>query len=142
MAQTRTPARSQGGRDAADARIGASARVRGRIQGDGDLVIEGHVEGNVTLRGDLTIAEGASVASESVSAHAVFVAGALEGNLSASGQVRFAAGARVRGDVQGNAVAIDDGAHFSGRLDCEFELPPELGGASQGEGRGRASARR
>jgi cytoskeletal protein CcmA (bactofilin family) len=142
MAQTRTLARSQGGRDAADARIGASARVRGRIQGDGDLVIEGHVEGNVTLRGDLTIAEGASVACESVTAHAVFIAGSLEGNLAASGQVRLGPGARVRGDMQGNAVAIDDGAHFSGRLDCEFELPPELGGASQGEARGRASARR
>jgi cytoskeletal protein CcmA (bactofilin family) len=145
MAQTRTPARSpagSAGHAAADARIGATARVRGRIHGDGDLVIEGHVEGDVTLRGDLTIAEGASVASESVTAHAVTIAGSLEGNLVASGQVRLAPGARVRGDVQGNAVAIDDGAHFSGRLDCEFELPPELGGAPQGEARGRASARR
>ena len=142
MAQTRTPTRSQGARDASEARIGSGARVRGRIQGDGDLVIEGHVEGSVTLRGDLTIAEGATVESESVTAHAVLIAGALEGNLVASGLVRLASGARVRGDVQGNAVAIDDGAHFSGRLDCEFELPPELGGASQGEARVRASARR
>jgi cytoskeletal protein CcmA (bactofilin family) len=142
MAQTRSPNRSHGARDASDARIGSGARVRGRIQGDGDLIVEGHVEGNVTLRGDLTIAEGASVASETVTAHAVVVAGTLEGNLTASGLVRLAPGARVKGDVQGTAVAIDDGAHFSGRLDCEFELPPELGGASQGEARGRASARR
>jgi cytoskeletal protein CcmA (bactofilin family) len=139
MAQTRTPNR---GRDASDARIGSGARVRGRIQGDGDLIVEGHVEGNVTLRGDLTIAEGASVASETVTAHAVIVAGTLEGKLTASGLVRLESGARVKGDVQGTAVAIDDGAHFSGRLDCEFELPPELGGASQGEARARASARR
>jgi cytoskeletal protein CcmA (bactofilin family) len=142
MAQTRTTPRSERDPDAADARIGSAARVRGRIQGDGNLLVEGHVEGSITLRGDLTIAEGATVSSESVSAHAVFVAGALEGNLTASGPVRFAPGARVRGDVLGNAVAIDDGAHFSGRLECEFELPPELGGASQGEARGRASARR
>jgi cytoskeletal protein CcmA (bactofilin family) len=142
MAQTRTQARSHGAGDAPDARIGSAARVRGRIQGDGDLVVEGHVEGSVTLRGDLTIAEGASVASESVTAHAVLIAGALEGNVVATGPVRLAQGARVRGDLQGSAVAIDDGAHFSGRLDCEFELPPELGGASQGEARSRASARR
>jgi cytoskeletal protein CcmA (bactofilin family) len=142
MAQNRTPTRAHGARDASDARIGSAARVRGRIQGDGDLVVEGHVEGNVTLRGDLTIAEGASVASESVTAHAVVVAGTLEGNLTASGPVRLASGARVRGDLQGSAVAIDDGAQFSGRLDCEFELPPELGGSSQGEARVRASARR
>jgi cytoskeletal protein CcmA (bactofilin family) len=141
MAQTRTANRGPGGADAHEARIGSAARVRGRVQGDGDLLVEGHVEGDVTLRGDLTIADGASVTSETVTAHGIVVAGTLEGNVVASGAVRFAAGARVRGDVQGSAVAIDDGARFSGRLDCEFELPPELGGSS-GEARGRASARR
>jgi cytoskeletal protein CcmA (bactofilin family) len=142
MAQTRGQTRSHSTDGVPDARIGSAARVRGRIQGDGDLVVEGHVEGNVTLRGDLTIAEGATVASESVTAHAVLIAGTLEGNVAATGPVRLASGARVRGDLQGSAVALDDGAHFSGRLDCEFELPPELGGASQGEARSRASARR
>ena len=116
--------------------------MRGRIQGDGDLVIEGYVEGSVTIRGDLTVAEGATVSAETVSAVAVTIAGTLEGNLSATGVVRLASSARVRGDVEGNAVTIDDGARFTGRLECEFELPPELGGASLGEARGRASARR
>ena len=139
MAQTRTTTR---GSDAQDARIGSAARVRGRIQGDGDLLIEGQVEGNVTLRGDLTIAEGATVSSEAVSAHSVVVAGTLEGNVTATGPVRLASSARVRGDLQSNAVVIEDGARFTGRLECEFELPPELGGASQGEARGRAPARR
>ena len=109
MAQNRTPTRAHGVRDASDARIGSAARVRGRIQGDGDLLVEGHVEGSVTIRGDLTVAEGATVSAEAVSAA---------------------------------SVTIDDGARFTGRLECEFELPPELGGASQGEARGRASARR
>jgi cytoskeletal protein CcmA (bactofilin family) len=138
MAQTRTTR----GSDANEARIGGAARVRGRIQGEGNLLIEGQVEGNVNLRGDLTIAEGATVTSEAITAHAVLIAGSLEGNVTASGSVRLAAGARVRGDVQSNAVTIDDGARFTGKLDCEFELPPELGGASPGEGRARASARR
>ena len=144
MAQTRTNA-SDGGasahraRDAADARIGSAARVHGRIQGDGNLVVEGHVEGDVTLRGDLTIAEGGTVTSDTVSAHAVHIAGSLEGNVTATGAVRLASGARVRGDLQGSSIVIEDGARFSGKLDCEFDLPPELGGASQGEARGRAS---
>jgi cytoskeletal protein CcmA (bactofilin family) len=141
MAQTRTTSR-----ETRDARIGSSARVRGRIQGEGDLVIEGQVEGSVTLRGDLTIAEGASVSSEGgsepVSAHAVHVEGTLEANVAASGAVRLASTARVRGDLQGSAVVIDDGASFTGRLECEFELPSELGGASKAEdGRARAGRR-
>ncbi len=139
MAQTRTTTDSRG---AHEARIGSSTRIRGRIVGDGDLVVEGHIEGNVTLRGDLTIAEGGRVETESVSAHAVLIAGTLEGSVVASGPVRLSPSARVRGNLQGSAVAIDDGARFSGRLDCEFDLPPELGGASPGDARARASARR
>lgn len=141
MAQTRTTSRSGDGSEK-EARIGSSARVRGRVQGDGDLLVEGQLEGDVTLRGDLTIAEGASVTSEAVEAHAVTVAGSLEGNVTASGPVHLGPSARVRGDVQGASVVIDDGARFTGKLECEFELPPELGGASQSEARSRASARR
>jgi cytoskeletal protein CcmA (bactofilin family) len=124
MAQTRSASRHSGGQDA---RIGSGARIRGRIQGDGDLTIEGTVEGEIAVRGALTIAEGASVTSD-VEAQEVTIAGALEGNVNASGQVRVAVGARVHGDLRGKSVAIDEGAEYAGRLDCEFDLPPELEG--------------
>ncbi len=91
--------------------------------------------------GDLTIAEGTTLACDALSAQAVNISGTLEGNVLATGPVRFSASARVRGDVQGPSVVIDDGARFTGRLDCEFDLPPELGGSSS-EARARASARR
>jgi cytoskeletal protein CcmA (bactofilin family) len=139
MAQARTTA-ARG--DAREARIGSSARVRGKIRGDGSLVVEGHVEGDVSIRGDLTIAEGASVKSEALEANGVTIAGSLEGDVVAAGPVRLAATAQVQGDVRGSAIAIDDGARFVGRIDCEFELPPELGGASREEPRARTTARR
>jgi cytoskeletal protein CcmA (bactofilin family) len=138
MAQTRTTPRGSNEREA---RIGSSARIRGRVVGEGNLLVEGRLEGELAIRGDLTIAEGASVTSEAIEAHSVTIAGALEGDVAASGTVRIAAGARVRGNLRGTAVSIEDGAGFTGRLDCEFDLPPELGGASR-ESRGRASARR
>lgn len=147
MAQARmtTVAGARGARDPGEARIGSSAHVRGRIRGDGNLVVEGQVEGDLAIQGDLTIAEGASVKSEAVEAHAVTIAGALEGDVVATGPVRLSAGAQVSGNLRGSAVAIDDGARFAGRLDCDFDLPPELGGesrASRGEARPRTSARR
>jgi cytoskeletal protein CcmA (bactofilin family) len=143
MAQARTTSRTAGTGDAGGARIGSGARVRGRIHGDGDLVVEGRVEGDLAIRGELTIAEGGSVASENIEAHSVVVAGGLEGDLAASGTVRLVAGAQVRGNLKGSSVAIEEGARFSGRLDCEFELPAELGGASpRGDARGRAAHRR
>jgi cytoskeletal protein CcmA (bactofilin family) len=141
MAQARTTTRSDGSPRQA-ARIGGGARVRGRIHGDGDLLIEGNVEGDLAIRGDLTIAEGGTLTSKSIEAQSVTIGGTLEGDVSASGPVRLVSGANVRGNLHGSAVAIDEGARFSGRLDCEFDLPPELGGSSRAETRGRATARR
>src|SRR5579884_184428 len=136
MAQARTSS-PRSASEAGGARIGSGARIRGRIHGDGDLVVEGQVEGDLAIRGELTIAEGASVTSEAVEAQSVTVAGTLEGDVAATGPVRLVAGSRVRGNLRGSAVSIEDGARFSGRLDCEFDLPPELGGEGRGEARGR-----
>jgi cytoskeletal protein CcmA (bactofilin family) len=125
MAQGRTA------RGASDARgvIGASARVRGRISGDGHLLVEGQVEGDIAIRGDLVIADGAS-ATSNVDAQTVTVQGALEGDVNARGAVKIASGARVKGNMHGEHVAIEEGAQFAGRLDCEFELPDELRGST------------
>jgi cytoskeletal protein CcmA (bactofilin family) len=143
MAQARTTSGSaRGASDAGGARIGSGTRVRGRIHGDGDLVVEGQVEGELAIRGELTIAEGGSVTSESVEARTVTVAGTLEGDVAAAGPVRLVAGSRVRGNLRGSAVSIEDGARFSGRLDCEFDLPPELSGSSKSDGGNRPAARR
>jgi cytoskeletal protein CcmA (bactofilin family) len=139
MAQARTTTR---GGETRDARIGSAARIRGKIHGEGDLLVEGSIDGEVAIRGDLTIAESATVTSEAVEAQAVTVAGTLQGDVAATGQVRLSAGSRVRGNLRGSSVSIEDGARFSGRLDCEFDLPPELGGSSRGESRGRQAARR
>jgi cytoskeletal protein CcmA (bactofilin family) len=125
MAHARTATRS--GSSGGDALIGATTQIRGRITGDGDLTIAGNVEGDITLRGNLTI-EGGGTATSNVDAAAVTVSGALEGDVNASGQVVITREARVRGNVRGSGVAIEDGAQFSGRLDCEFELPEGLSG--------------
>jgi cytoskeletal protein CcmA (bactofilin family) len=119
--------------------IGASAKVRGRVHGDGDLVVEGAIEGDVAIRGDLTVESGARLASN-VEAHAVTIGGVVEGDVSARGVVHVRAGATLRGDVRGESLAIDEGAEFAGRVEAEFDLPPELGG-SGAPARG-ASARR
>jgi cytoskeletal protein CcmA (bactofilin family) len=134
MAQTRTRSAGNAGGDVSS--IGPGTRIRGRVTGDGDLVIGGHVEGDVLVRGDVTIADGASCTSN-VEGHAVTVAGELSGDVTASGAVTISATARLRGDVHGATISLEDGASFAGRIECDFELPEGLG-----DGRGAPARRR
>lgn len=111
MARTRTGSGSE-------AVIGRSTRVRGRVSGEGDLRVEGFLEGDVSVRGALTIS------------------GELEGDIrSEGGNVHLEAGSKVRGDIYGDAVSMDEGAEYVGNLNAEFELPAELGGATGGRRR-------
>jgi cytoskeletal protein CcmA (bactofilin family) len=120
-----------------DATIGAGTRIRGKISGEGNLVVEGQIEGEIAIRGNLTITEGGSVTSDIADVQTVRIAGSLEGDLSANGSVHILSGARVRGDLKGTQIAIDEGAQFTGRLDCDFQLPPEL--ESSGRAKGAAA---
>jgi cytoskeletal protein CcmA (bactofilin family) len=112
-----------------EALIGQSTRVRGRIAGSGDVRLEGSVEGDISIGGDLVIVSGGR-AQSTVEARGVTVGGELEGDVRAEGAVRIESGARMRGDVTGSSIAIDDGAEFVGRLNADFELPAELGGSA------------
>ena len=52
----------------------------------------------------------------------------VEGGISAGGAVHLTASSRVRGDLKGSEVSIEEGAEFAGRIDAIFDLPAELGG--------------
>jgi cytoskeletal protein CcmA (bactofilin family) len=113
MAQAqRTPQRNGGSSADGAATIGRSARVRGRITGDGDLLVEGSVEGEINVGGDVTLS------------------GVVEGDIESRGAVHIVAGARVRGNVRSEEVSLDEGAEFAGELSAAFELPADLQASS------------
>jgi cytoskeletal protein CcmA (bactofilin family) len=109
--------------------LGRSVRIRGRVSGDGDLRVEGDVEGDVKIGGALEVGDGATV-SGNVTANSVLIQGALTGDVDAQGPVHIRAGARVSGNMSGSEVALEEGAAFNGRIDAIFELPDGLGGGA------------
>jgi cytoskeletal protein CcmA (bactofilin family) len=114
---------SQGG----TAVLGKGARLRGRIGGDGDLRVEGSISGDVAVKGQLVVAEGGDIVAD-VQAGSVIVEGAIEGDIIATAAVAIRSTARVSGALKGSSVSIEEGASVSGRIEADFELPPELGG--------------
>ncbi len=115
--------------------LGRGSRVRGRISGRGDLHVEGQIEGDVAISGDLSVDEGGAITGD-VAAASVVVDGAITGDVAATGAVAVRAGARVAGNLSGAEVSLDEGAAFSGRIDAVFDLPPELSAPSQSNTRG------
>lgn len=110
--------------------IASGTRVRGSVVGDGDVTIDGNVEGKLAVRGDVTVGDSGFVSS-SLEAVNVTVSGGVDGELRATGHVRIAAGARVRGTLTVEGLSIEDGALVAARVECNFELPKELEGTGR-----------
>ena len=99
------------------ASIGKSVQVRGEVRGSEDLLVEGFVEGTITLTGSrLTIGAQAKVQAD-VSARDVIVLGELNGNITAIGRVELRSGANLVGDIQASRLSIEENAGFSGKVD-------------------------
>lgn len=122
MARAQTPPRAR--EVTSESVVARGARIRGRVSGDGSLLVQGEIAGDVALTGDLTIDDGGSLEGD-VDAGAVIVAGALTGDVAAKNGVTIRSSARVSGNM-GGEVTLEEGASFSGRIEAEFDLPAEL----------------
>lgn len=107
--------------------IGNKITVRGQISGKQDLVVEGRIEGRIGLDSKLLVEE-AGVVEADVEAIEATIRGELKGELAASKSAIVHAGARVTGTIRAPRLVIEDGAHFSGAIEMDVELPPGVGG--------------
>lgn len=129
-AEARLAARSPGRAGegvAAPSVFGAGMTVVGRIDFQGDLELEGRVEGTISTRGRVLISERGSVEGE-IHAGEIVVGGVVEGKLAARDIVRLRRGCRVTGELRSPAVELEEGGIVDGRV--------EMSGA--GGDRGRA----
>ena len=77
--------------DNAPARIGKTIVICGEVKGSEDLVLDGHVEGTVSLAENrLTIGPTATIAAN-LTAKDVLIMGRVQGNVVASGRVELRA---------------------------------------------------
>ncbi len=99
------------------ARIGKSVEIRGEVKGSEDLIVDGHVEGTISLsESRLTIGPNANVAAD-LTAKDILILGRVQGNVVASGRVELRAGCAVEGDIRAMRLSVEDNAGFRGKVD-------------------------
>ncbi len=93
--------------------ISTDLKVIGNLVSQGDVQVEGEIEGDVRSR-NLTIGETGSVDGE-IHADVVQVNGTVRGRINAK-TVTLAKSARVIGDIAHESLAMESGAHLEGQV--------------------------
>ena len=120
---------------AAPSIISADMRIKGAIDSDGEIQMDGRMEGN--LRGvSLTIGENAQVDGD-ITANEVSIRGRVNGNIRAR-KVNLTGSAHVKGDIFQKTLSIETGAVVDGR--CNHVEDPLSGTVSKNSSSGAPAA--
>lgn len=95
--------------------LDAQLTVRGDIETEGSLRVDGRLEGSILRAEVVMIGAGATIVG-SVQAKEVIVGGTVQGNVLASGRVELQKTATVSGDIESGTIFIQEGGAVLGRL--------------------------
>jgi cytoskeletal protein CcmA (bactofilin family) len=103
--------------------IGSKITFKGELSGDEDLLIQGRVEGTVSLKGNkLTVGKLGKVKAN-LSAKNIIVDGSVEGDIIADEHIAINASSIVKGNLIAARVTLEDGAKFRGSIDMDIDSP-------------------
>lgn len=94
--------------------IGANTSIVGTLKSDGNIRIDGTVEGDIEILGNLIIGETGRVIA-TVKAQNVHVSGAVKGEITAVEQLEISPTGKVWGDITTAALHIEPGGLFRGQ---------------------------
>lgn len=95
--------------------VGTGMTVRGDLETDGVVKVEGTVDGHVKAGSQVLVARGGVVHGDIETTEAV-VGGIVHGAIRAKERVEVQAGAAVEGDVTTRRIAVAEGATLNGQI--------------------------
>jgi|UPI0002E7EE31 cytoskeletal protein CcmA (bactofilin family) len=93
--------------------IGQGTKIVGDVETNGDIRIDGHIEGNVNSKGKVVIGSNGMIKGEVICSNAE-LAGSLNGKINVSELLSLKASSKVNGDIKTGKLNIEPGAIFSG----------------------------
>jgi cytoskeletal protein CcmA (bactofilin family) len=97
--------------------VGKHIVIRGEVNGEGDLRVEGRIEGSVSLPANrLEVAAGAEIDAD-ICGKDVEVRGKVAGDVYASHAIVVRRVGELEGNLHAPRVALDNGCKFRGNID-------------------------
>lgn len=91
-----------------------NCHISGTFKSEGNIRLEGSVEGKIICKGKVVIGESGKVEGD-IECVDADISGTIIGNISASGIVNINKGGNVNGDITAENIKMDLGAKFIGR---------------------------
>lgn len=98
--------------------IAHGVRVEGDFTSQGNVVIEGDVQGTIHTAGDLRIGEEAKITADVSAANAI-IAGEVRGNIQISGKLELLASSKILGDITVETLSVIAGAQINGHISMD-----------------------
>ncbi len=107
--------------------IGSTVKVRGEILSEENLVVEGEVEGSISVTDNELVIGRSGRINADINAKVIRIDGEVEGDISGKEKVIISQSGNVRGNVVASRVALEDGARFKGNID----MGPDIGASAE-----------
>ena len=101
--------------------FGKNLMIKGRVSGNGDIIILGGLDGEFNLQGRVKVAQSAKIKGE-VKADVISVNGSVQGSLAAKERIHLDKTARIEGQMRTPKLSISEGASFDGEISMNERL--------------------
>ncbi len=95
--------------------IGESVHVKGNFESNGNIMINGILEGEIKTKGSILIGEKSRI-NANIEAEEMFTKGHITGNLKINGYLSIGESALILGDIECSQISIEKGATINGNV--------------------------
>lgn len=111
--------------DKIDTVIGKNTSIKGDVNAQGILRVEGSIEGKINCKGDLILAEGGILRSD-INADNIVIAGDFKGNMDIKGKLEIKSTGKVVGDINILQLSVEEGGRLDGKCNMKAEEEQSL----------------
>ena len=106
--------------------IANGTTIDGNISSTGDIRVDGTLKGTLNTKGKVIVGTGGMISGE-VSCKNFEVEGSIDGKVFVTELLSLRAKSKLTGEITTNKLAIEPGAHFTGKCDMSASYNAELG---------------